>query len=166
MKKSIKISTLFIALLVINSCKKEETPTPTTPTPTDYKSYIAYIDGNKFQPIKSDVYIDTNRDGNILVKQLIAEIGNKSIVLQFTGETPGTYTLAGGSSGYEVGTYNVGLDSNWICTGSSGGGNLIITKYDKLNNKVSGTFNFKAKMFGTSSIKNITNGEFFDVEIR
>jgi Family of unknown function (DUF6252) len=166
MKNAISLTSILFTLLISQSCKKEEsTPTP-TPTPTESKTFITYVDGVKFEPNISNVYIDTNRDGNYLVKELIAEIGNKFITLQFTAQQPGVYTLTGGISGYDVGTYNVGLDSNWICTGSAGGGNLTITKYDVVNNKFSGNFFFKAKIFGTNNIKNITKGTFTDVEIR
>lgn len=166
MKTLIRLSTILILTTFLMSCKKEETPLPTFPKNTDYKSFIGYIDGLKFQPINENVYIDTNRDGNVLIKRLIATIDNKAIIIQFTAEQTGSYTLTGGTTGYDNGTYNVGLDSSWVCTTSAGGGNLVITKYDKENNKISGTYNFKAKMFGTSSVKNITNGAFFDIEIR
>lgn len=166
MKRAFTIITLLITIVIIQSCKKEDTTTTPTPNPTESKTFFAEIDEINFQPNINNVYIDTNRDGNYLIKELIAEIGNKSISIQFTAQQPGVYTLTGGVSGYDVGSYNVGVDSSWICTGSAGGGNLTITKYDLANNKISGSFFFKARIFGTNNIKNITNGTFTDVEIR
>ena len=165
MKKLNLLFIVFAIFMISQSCKKEETGGQ-TPTPTETKSFVAYIDGVKFSPAIANVYIDTVRDGNYLIKTLIAEIGNKSISVQFTSNITGSFALTGGASGYDVGRYDVGADSSWVCTSSVGGGNLVISKYDKTNNKISGTFNFKAKIFGSSNIKNITNGEFFDVEIR
>jgi hypothetical protein len=158
----ILVTALFI--LLNESCKKDEEPNVQTPIVT--KSFVAYVDGAQFMPVINSVYIDTVSDGIYLVQYLIAPVGNKNITIQFTGQNTGNYQLTGGSSGLEVGTYNIGLDSNWICTASAGGGNIVITKYDRVNNKISGTFSFKAKIFGTNNIKNITNGEFNDVEIR
>lgn len=165
MKKLTLLIAFSCLLLLIQSCEKVDTGGGQQ-TPTETKSFVAYIDGVKFSPNISNVYIDTVRDGNYLIKTLIAEIGNKSISVQFTSNITGSFALTGGASGYDVGRYDVGADSSWVCTSSVGGGNLVISKYDKTNNKISGTFNFKAKIFGSSNIKNITNGEFFDVEIR
>lgn len=166
MKKLMKLGAISLTFFFLQSCTKEDDSTPNTPDPNETKSYVAYVDGIKFQPPIANVYIDTNRDGNLLVKQLIASVDGKSIKIQFLGEMPGVYPLTGGTTGYENASYSVGADSNWVCTASAGGGNLVITKYDKPNNKISGTFNFKGKIFGTSNIKNITEGVFFDVEIR
>jgi hypothetical protein len=165
MKKSNLLLFVIVFLMIMQSCKKEETGGQ-TPTPTETKSFVAYIDGVKFSPNIANVYIDTIRDGNYLIKTLTAEIGDRSIAIQFTSNITGSFALTGGTSGYDVGKYYVGSDSSWICTSSVGGGNLVISKHDKANNKISGTFNFKAKIFGSSNIKNITNGEFFDVGIR
>lgn len=165
MKKSNLLLFVIVFLMITQSCKKEETGGQ-TPTPTETKSFVAYIDGVKFSPNIANVYIDTVRDGNYLIKTLVAEIGNKSISVQFTSNITGSFALTGGASGYDVGLYDVGADSSWVCTSSVGGGNLVISKYDKTNNKISGVFYFKAKIFGSNNIKNITNGEFFDVGIR
>ncbi len=166
MKQLMKLAMICFTVSLMQSCSKEDDSTPNTPSPNETKSYVAYVDGIKFQPAIANVYIDTNRDGSLLVKQLIASVDGKSIKIQFLGEMPGVYPLTGGNTGYENASYTVGADSNWVCTASAGGGNLVITKYDKPNNKVSGTFNFTGKFFGTSNIKTITEWIFFDVEIR
>lgn len=159
---------LFFAIVstILISCgedDKDTIPTPTTPVET----FSAKINGVSYNPAIEDVYVDTLIDGGDYITQIIADKGTESIVLQFEGKIAGTYIQSGPTSNpNDVAIYYKGTDSAFVCTNSAGGGTLTITKYDVANNKVSGTFSFKGKTFGSSVIKTISEGTFENVNIQ
>lgn len=163
----INFALLLVVLVIVNACKKKDDPS-TSVTPTvETEKYSAKVNGIVYAPALENVYIDTFKSSGVLITQIIADKGEESIVLQFAGKTVGTYSQAGPMTNPQnVAIYYKGTDSAFICSNSSGGGSLVITKFDIGTGKVSGTFNFSADSFFGTDIKRITEGSFENVNIQ
>jgi len=165
--QSMKIkSILFLASVVfLGACSKSKTDNPNPAT--DKESFSVKINGVAFSPNVANVYVDTFMQSGKFITQIIAQEGDKSLVLQFNGSIPNTYTQSAPTDyPMDVAIYYIGTDSTFICSNSAGGGTLSISKYDKVNSKVSGTFSFKAEEFFSNDLKTFTEGNFENVNIQ
>ncbi len=165
--KSMKnvLTLLFASVIFLTSCSKKKTDEV---SPSEEKeSFSTKINGILFSPDVANVYIDTFMQSGKFITQIIAEQGDKSLVLQFNGKIANTYTQAAPNDHpMDVAIYTVGSDSTFICSNSVGGGTLTISKYDIANGKVSGTFNFNAEYFFGNELKTFTEGAFVNVNIQ
>jgi hypothetical protein len=165
MKKNNFLLLFAIGSTLLFACEKDKDDDK-NPSPTEEETYSVKLNGFSFTPAMGDVYVDTFRNGTDFITQIIADKGDESVVLQFKGNSVGTYSQAGPTGNTnDVAVYYKGLDSVFVCRNSTGGGTLTITKYDIASSKVSGTFSFKAKSSFSPEIKDFTEGTFSNVNI-
>lgn len=156
MKKSILASLLAVALLITFGCKKDD--------PVVSSGMTAKVAGTAWTAdVATCSYSQTMNLTQITgMKGLMAE----SIQLNFFGNTTGTYTVTdseiGAVGGYVLDATAEGFYSTISADAPSG--QIIVTEYDKTNNKISGTFQFEAYNLNGGK-KSITEGKFTKVSI-
>ena len=107
-------------------------------------------------------------NGSLLIESFTA---NETLSLKTTATTAQTYFL--GTSESKKAIYTVTDATNGLVTFSTGfgigEGQIVITKYDAINNTITGTFKFSAKNTNTNSlaspIVNFQHGVFYKVPV-
>lgn len=155
------LSKLILVLIVFSvftqSCKKDEkTTTPFTPT----TGITAKINGKSFT---DDSTTEAFKNSTISTSiYAINTAGTSSIGIGFGAVSAGTFTIGSGNHGATYKAYDInGNDTIYSATQ----GTFIISKYDLINNKLSGTFSFTAKNSATGRTVSITEGVITDIPI-
>ena len=107
-------------------------------------------------------------NGSLLIESFTA---NETLSMRTTATTAQTYFL--GTSESKKAIYTVTDATNGLVTFSTGfgigEGQIVITKYDAINNTITGTFKFSAKNTNTNSlaspIVNFQHGVFYKVPV-
>lgn len=159
-----KVVLIFLLLVFFYSCKKDNKNEPIpTPAPTSwltasigtYRNYNADL---------NQVFVDTfNINNKKCVQIYSSDIEEYLLVLSFEGRDTGNYLLGKPYSNTTIGFSNPPpLSSIWKTILNSG--SIHITKYDTVNNKISGTF--VGRLFRLEPPFDtlvINNGEFNDL---
>lgn len=160
MKKNM-VNKIILALVVFSifaqSCKKDEkTVTPTTPT----TGITAKINGKSFTDDSTTEAFKNSTISTSIYAINTAE--TSSIGIGFGAVSTGTFTIGSGNHGATYKAYDInGNDTIYSATQ----GSFIISKYDLINNKLSGTFSFTAVNSATGRTVSITEGVITDIPI-
>lgn len=156
MKIKIKIILLLlsIGLSSMQCIKKNEVPQPTLPaeTQTGANTFGCFVNGELWLPKSNFPYSSLNATIQYDILNLVANQGNKSSIvlvirdLKYTGE----YSF----SNKIYASYAIGDNEDYAMLGK-----IIVTKYDKTNQIISGRFWFKAENNAGETI-NVTDGRF------
>ncbi len=156
MKKSILAGLLAVTLLISFGCKKDD--------PVIAAGMTAKVAGNAWAAdVATCSYSQTMNLTQITgMKGTMAE----AIQLNLFGNTTGTYTISDSETsavgGYVLNATAEGFYSTIVA--DTPVGQVVITEYDKTNNKVSGTFQFEAYNANGDKIV-ITEGKFTKVAL-
>lgn len=156
MKKSILASLLAVTLLITFGCKKDD--------PVISSGMTAKVAGNAWAAdVTTCSYSQTMNLTQITgMKGTMAE----AIQLNLFGNTTGTYSISDSETsavgGYVLNATAEGFYSTIVA--DTPVGQVVITEYDKTNNKVSGTFQFEAYNANGDKIV-ITEGKFTKVAL-
>lgn len=159
---------LLIFLVLFLGCNRKNNPQPN-------EKFYCQVDGKAFRTdsngdvFNSPLYAEWNTKGwfslyadNFKEKKsltLIAKLSNNEVELLEYSTQKGNF-----SSNY-YGDYII-VNGNSVKESFAGfEGKLIITKYDKVAKKVSGTFEFTAKSKQTEKNISISKGQFNDVTV-
>jgi len=160
------ILAVAIITIVMQSCKKNESSTSATPSPTEDTVYLKAKVGSlvDFKANLLRVNIDTVKSQVGKITQITAyDLNNYKMIITFEGRDTGTYILGSTINLNYVSLYNKNLE---LWRTISNGGILKITKYDTLNHKMSGTFDADLrKTTSNFDYQFIDNGEFKDLTI-
>lgn len=147
---------LAATVIFAAGCKKSSDDTTPTPSPT--KSFSAKIDGTAW----SSTSVISSYTATLGYTQVAATGGNNSDTFQitFVGEATGTFSMGTVTTGTASvnGTMfsSISLDPPV--------GQVVVTKYDKTSNLVSGTFSFDARDMNGAT-HHITEGKFENVPL-
>ena len=167
-----KLFLFLIAFALLLSCKDRDQDSTVLPDATQSGKNTggALVDGNVWVAkiespnlgaggMNATMYQNVNGEYTlqIVLRSIENPSGNTILINVVSNQdfTLGNYTL--NDNQYNRGVYYISPTSYY--TDSSNTGTLNITKLDKTNNIVSGTFSFKAKSSG-GQIVNITQGRF------
>jgi|688.fasta_scaffold00911_40 hypothetical protein len=155
------VNKIILALVVFSvfaqSCKKDEkTTNPVTPT----VGITTKINGKSFtDDSTTEAFKNSTISTSIFA---INTAGTSSIGIGFGTVSAGTFTIGSGNNGATYKAYDInGNDTIYSATQ----GLFIISKYDLLNNKLSGTFSFTAVNSATGRTVSITEGVITDIPI-
>lgn len=93
--------------------------------------------------------------GNVTISG--TDASNREVIIVVAASGTGTYPVATGS------VYNSTLLTMDAAYDTGISGSVEITKFDNTNNVLSGTFTFSGQLLISSTVCNITGGEFTDV---
>ncbi len=166
-----KLFLLFITVLLIYGCRDPKQDENTLPAATQEgkntggalvngQVWVAKIEGPDLNPGGNNTTYNTDPVLNTFSLQIVLNQYNNlnsQIVINISDNqnlTPQTYPILGNGSGF----YNPNLNIGFY-TDSANTGILTITRFDKVNKIVSGTFSFKA-VNSAGEVVNITEGRF------
>jgi len=162
---------LFVVLITvsmiisINSCKKDDKNTNTTPNNPTY-NFSAKVDGELFNANVSYMYL-TNPSNSYSITINTSDVNDiwKNWSLQFFSDTIGTFQFTTNfpTPGVAKASYSTG-PTGTVVHFDAINGSVIVTKIDTVNKKISGTFNFTcADENNSANTKVVTEGTFTDV---
>lgn len=153
-------------LMAFDGCKKSDDSNDNSACPD--KQVTATIDGS-FQSCTVVASNNTYYTQIHAMSDATVSANFKQIIIQFWGDTVGTYALGDASTtGVGTGTYAIGAPTpDQYQTDATHSGTITITKADKTAKLISGTFSFtgvKKYPTPTSDTKSVTSGSFTDVK--
>ena len=152
MRRIILVSMLSITLVFSMSCKKDDK------TATATASFSAKVNGTLWTA--SNFLAGHQSLGNTSTVTGLGTTAAEMINIDFTGSGTGTYKM----NDSNMGSVTIGSINCTTFFSDPPVGEIVITKYDAANSKISGTFSFKAEdMSGT--VYTITEGKFDNVEL-
>ncbi|MGN6435325.1 MAG: DUF6252 family protein [Agriterribacter sp.] len=146
---------LLLLFTITGSCKKDGL---TKATQNGANTFSCLIDGNLYKPcsetifggptVKS-VWAGLSTSGDIIHANIVAScnvsLPSKSFTIQIENLIgPGEYLLTDGSNGIDYITYD-GVSTKEYSSYNTGKGKIIITKDDRANTILSGTFEFEGE---------------------
>lgn len=171
----------IVALAGFSSCKKNIKNLPDE-TQTGTNTFGAKVNGENWGPLKAGILptaaiLEASFAGNNSIKITARNFSRTPIETEmeiFLKDItePGVYPLNQTTEAFpnQTASYayyvkrNLNIEDEWI-TGSSAGGQVVVTKYDLPNRILSGTFQFTANAkFGSAPIT-VTEGR-FDVKVQ
>ncbi|HEX2935800.1 MAG TPA: DUF6252 family protein [Bacteroidales bacterium] len=152
--KELLIYVIVALTFIAGSCKKD---TNDDGTPVATTKMSCKINGTTWSSITR---VTQYYDNKFIISG--TSMDGKVIIITILGDTQGTYNLQVGE--FESGaTYSPSALSPTDIYGSLSG-SVVLTKVDKINKKISGTFQFTAaKANDLTNQISITNGEFTDL---
>lgn len=152
MRKIILVSMLSAILIFSFSCKKDDKAT------TDTASFSAKVNGTLWTA--TNMLAGHQTTGNTSNVTGMGTTAAEMISLDFIGNGTGTYKM----KDYNMGSVSIGSIDCTTFFSEKPEGEIVITKYDAANSKISGTFSFKAEdMSGT--VYTIKEGKFENVNL-
>lgn len=151
MKKLILVSSLALLLVFSFSCKKDDSVSTAT-------GFSAKVQGTMWTA--SNSLASHSSLNNISTITGLNASGTEQIVLMFIGSGTGTYKMNDDNMGSIL--INNNLFSSFMSDIPDG--EIIITKYDATNLKISGIFKFKGED-SNGTIYNLTEGKFDNVQL-
>lgn len=150
------------SVMALSSCEKDdpepEDPAPVTPTP-EANAFFAHLNGAEYV---ETTYTGMQSSGTILITAG-RNGGMESIGLAIPDTiSVGSYNFEG-SFGNLRGMYNANQTLDGMYSAENNTGSLVITKHDKENDAIKGTFSFMATPnFGSTATDeySITSGSF------
>jgi len=144
----------FTFLVIFTSCKKDEAALPNSPTNPDVYSFTYTFNGASQSIVEANTNVYISTDANFNLRLLITGLTSNADNLTLACPNAiGSYPI---SSNATTAITNINRATRTVCTS----GTITITAYDKVNKKVSGTFN------GSGTGISITNGVFTNLTIR
>lgn len=150
------ITVFTIGLITsISSCKKDSDTNTPTPVVVDTAVYFDCKIGG-VELLDDARFADYSGTG---LTRIIAQDGFKLIRIDFPAEATGTFTLNNTNNNVITFVDSVGT------VYKSTSGTITVSKYEKNNQKISGTFSGVVKQEGGTITKNVTEGKFNNVKV-
>lgn len=149
MKKTLLIALVAVLIMPLVSCDKDDNNVLST-------GFSAKINGTSWNgDIVAAIH---STDVNMTTITATSVSGSDKVILSFQGSGKGTYSFDNFNMGIVYSGSSV-FSSEFLETPV---GEIVITKYDEANNKISGTFSFSAQDYeGNSCV--VSSGEFENV---
>lgn len=148
-----KLNLIFILLAILtlnNGCKKDKDEDENLPASFSVKVEGTLWTGNTYTAAHSTILNSTE-----IVAYGISN--SEYIVLDINGSGTGTYAI----DDHNTGSGLIGGTVFSTTFHNNPSGDIIITKYDESNGKISGTFSFVG--YGDSNVFTVTEGKFVNV---
>lgn len=152
MKKTLFALAMIVLLLMNFSCKKED--------PNDAAaSFSAKVQGTQWTA--ATISSSHLTGGNLTQIIAAGAMPSEQIALTFHGSGTGTFVM---DDDYNVCTAVIGDYTFTSMFSDSPDGEIIITRYDAANGKISGTFHFKGEDIDGNEFS-VTEGKFTNVDL-
>ncbi len=158
-----------LALILLNSCKKDEDTNGSTPAPTSTGTMTANIDNVLWEATSKTGTLLRIASMNAKRLDLQGSADNKRIILTLEENVFDGDYVSLGTYDFEGPNYNALFTYSTLFPGGGSitehipvEGNFTITKCDINEKKVSGTFNFRSFKIGTTDTLDVTDGVFTD----
>jgi hypothetical protein len=151
MKKSLFILAMLTVLAFVYSCKKDETEEAKT-------SFSAKVQGTSWTAATIVAFHATG--GNYTQITAAGSMPTEQISLYYIGSGTGTFTMNDDNLASAV----IGSYTFTSMFSDTPDGEIVITKYDETNKKISGTFHFKGEDID-GNVYTVTEGKFENVDL-
>ncbi|HNW77088.1 MAG TPA: DUF6252 family protein [Bacteroidales bacterium] len=150
MKKTLLIALVAALIMPLVSCNKDDNNDLSI-------GFSADINGTHWNgDIVAAIH---STDVNMTTITATSGLGSDKVILMFKGSGKGTYSFVDNYNTGSVFLSNSTYSSEFLETPV---GEIVITKYDEANNKISGTFSFSAQDYEGNSCL-VSSGEFENV---
>jgi hypothetical protein len=159
MRRTTIIFSFALLLLIINSCEKKTTPSPTGPIVATIGNSLADNGTFYFQPI----WVKFSGDTFSFYSRCTDNAEEVEVYLCVKTKIPGTFLLSASNYAFNGASGSGSLIGFAYYTDSTHTGSVTVTKLDTINHIASGSFKFTAEEQEPSrngGTDNLSNGSF------